>query len=49
MTIWDYRVTAAPKRGIKVKGAKLEVKSDGTVDVNASGAIKIKGSSVDVN
>ncbi len=22
MTIWDYRVTAAPKRGIKVKGAK---------------------------
>jgi type VI secretion system secreted protein VgrG len=34
---------------IKVKGAKLEVKSDGTVDVNASGAIKIKGSAVDVN
>ncbi len=34
---------------IKVKGAKLEVKSDGTVDVKASGAIKIKGSAVDVN
>ena len=34
---------------IQVEGAKLQVKSDGKIDVKASGAIKVKGSSVGIN
>ena len=34
---------------VKVEGSKLEVKSQGTVSVEASGDIKVKGSSVAVN
>ncbi len=34
---------------IQVEGQKLQIKSEGTVDLKASGAIKIKGSAVDVN
>ncbi len=34
---------------INVEGNKLHVKSDSTVDVEASGAVKVKGSSIDLN
>jgi type VI secretion system secreted protein VgrG len=34
---------------IRVEGSKLEVKSQGTVDVTASGTVKVKGSAVEVN
>ncbi|MBI4955382.1 MAG: type VI secretion system tip protein VgrG [Myxococcales bacterium] len=34
---------------VYVKGSKLQVTSDGTVDVKASGAVKVKGSAVEIN
>ena len=34
---------------VKVNGKKFKVKSDGTIDIEAGGAIKIKGSGVNIN
>ena len=42
-------ITVKGKGPIKVEGKKLDVQSKGTVNLKASGAIKVKGSKVGVN
>lgn len=49
ITVEGKNITIKGSGTIQVEGKKLQVESKGTVDLKASGAIKVKGKSVDVN
>lgn len=49
ISVAGKKITVKGTGAIEVQGAKIELKSDGDVNVEASGKVKVKGSSVGVN
>lgn len=49
ITVQGKKIVVKGKGPIQVEGKKIEVKSDGAVNVEASGKVKIKGSTIGMN